>query len=88
MLVSCDFASSEFDEAVRVSGRRAFEATPAAGFPVYYLEFFGNWRPARPERSVPVLSVIAGPNGSGARGDHGQPSVFGAICYSGNHATA
>jgi hypothetical protein len=32
------FASREFDEAVGVAGRRAFDATLAAGLPVFYLD--------------------------------------------------
>ena len=38
MPVLANFASSEFDEAVRAAGRRAFEATLAAGFSVFYLD--------------------------------------------------
>jgi hypothetical protein len=45
-----DFASSEFDEAVRAAGRRAFDATLAAGLPVFYLDRKG-------------LNVMEQPNG-------------------------
>ena len=38
MRVQHSFASSEFDEAVRAAGRRAFDATLAAGLPVFYLD--------------------------------------------------
>jgi hypothetical protein len=33
-----DFESSEFDETVRRAGRRAFDATLAAGLPEFYLD--------------------------------------------------
>jgi hypothetical protein len=33
-----DFLSSEFDEAVYQAGHRAFQATIAAGLPVFYLD--------------------------------------------------
>ena len=36
MAVKYSFGSSEFDEAVRAAGRRAFNATLAAGFPAFY----------------------------------------------------
>jgi hypothetical protein len=45
-----NFASREFDEAVRAAGRRAFYATLAAGLPVFYLEREG-------------LDVMQQPNG-------------------------
>jgi hypothetical protein len=38
MPMQYDFASAEFDEAVGAAGRRAFEATLAAGLPVFYLD--------------------------------------------------
>ena len=38
MSVQLNFASSEFDEAVRAAGRRAFDATLAAGLAVFYLD--------------------------------------------------
>jgi hypothetical protein len=50
MPVAYDFASSEFDEAVRIAGRRAFQATLAAGLPVFYLDREG-------------LNVMEQPNG-------------------------
>ena len=60
-----DFRSTEFDDAVRAAGRKAFEETLAAGLPVFYLDACGlnvmeygdgrrfeiRWRRApRPER--------------------------------------
>ena len=38
MPVRYDFASAEFDDAVSAAGRRAFDATLAAGLPVFYLD--------------------------------------------------
>jgi hypothetical protein len=37
-MASYEFASKEFDDAVRAAGRRAFEETLAAGLPVFYLD--------------------------------------------------
>ena len=69
-----DFASSEFDEAVHAAGRRAFEATLAAGLPVCYLDPEGlnilehptgrrfeiRWVPGRPSGSnYEVLRELA-----------------------------
>jgi hypothetical protein len=36
-----DFRSTEFDDAVRAAGRKAFEETLAAGLPVFYLDAGG-----------------------------------------------
>jgi hypothetical protein len=36
-----EFGSPEFEEAVRMAGRRAFERTLAAGLPVFYLDSEG-----------------------------------------------
>jgi hypothetical protein len=36
-----DFRSTEFDDAVRAAGRKAFEETLAAGLPVFYLDACG-----------------------------------------------
>jgi len=41
MAAAYDFASKEFDDAVRAGTRRAFEATLAAGLPVFYLDSDG-----------------------------------------------
>ena len=38
MPVAYDFASKEFDEAVRAAGHQAFLETLAAGLPVFYLD--------------------------------------------------
>jgi hypothetical protein len=37
-MAAYDFASKEFDDAVRAAGRRAFEESLAAGLPVFYLD--------------------------------------------------
>lgn len=37
-MAAYDFASKEFDDAVRAAGRRAFEETLAAGLSVFYLD--------------------------------------------------
>ena len=51
MAVQYQFASTEFDEAVSAAGRRAFDATLAAGLPVFYLDRDG-------------LNVMEQPNGT------------------------
>jgi hypothetical protein len=38
MPAAYDFCSSEFDDAVRAAGRKAFAETLAAGLPVFYLD--------------------------------------------------
>jgi hypothetical protein len=38
MAVAYDFGSVQFDDAVRVAGRRAFAETLAAGLPVFYID--------------------------------------------------
>ena len=38
MAAAYDFASKEFDDAVRAAGRRAFEETLASGLSVFYLD--------------------------------------------------
>jgi hypothetical protein len=70
----CGFDTSEFDEAVRESGRRAFEATLAAGLPVFYRDREGlnvmmqpdgrrfeiRWIPGAPSgRNYEILREIA-----------------------------
>jgi hypothetical protein len=37
-MAAYEFASKEFDDAVRAATRRAFEETLAAGLPVFYLD--------------------------------------------------
>jgi hypothetical protein len=37
-MAAYEFASREFDDAVRAAGRKAFEETLAAGLPVFYLD--------------------------------------------------
>jgi hypothetical protein len=37
-MAAYEFASKEFDDAVRAAGRRAFEETLAAGLSVFYLD--------------------------------------------------
>jgi hypothetical protein len=41
MPVAYDFASKEFDEAVRATGHQAFLETLAAGLPVFYVDTEG-----------------------------------------------
>ena len=62
MLVAYDFGSTEFDDAVRAAGRKAFAETLAAGLPVFYVDDDGlnvmecadgrrfeiRWRPGAP----------------------------------------
>ena len=38
MAAAYDFLSTQFDDAVRAAGRRAFDATLAAGLPVFYVD--------------------------------------------------
>jgi hypothetical protein len=65
MPVVYDFDSSEFDEAVRASGRRAFEATLAAGFPVYYLDREGLDVMEQPDgRRFEIQWIPGAPSGS------------------------
>ncbi len=37
-MAAYEFASKEFDDAVRAAGRKAFEESLAAGLPVFYLD--------------------------------------------------
>ena len=41
MPVAYDFCSTQFDEAVRAAGRRAFAETLAAGLSVFYIDAAG-----------------------------------------------
>ena len=41
MPVACDFASTQFDDAVRAATRNAFAETLAAGLPVFYRDGTG-----------------------------------------------
>ena len=41
MPVAYDFGSTEFDDAVRAAGRRAFAETLADGLPVFYVDADG-----------------------------------------------
>jgi hypothetical protein len=60
-----DFASKEFDEAVRAAGRRAFDATLAAGLPVFYLDREGLNVMEQPDRRRFEIRWIPGaPSGS------------------------
>jgi hypothetical protein len=38
MAAAYDFCSTQFDDAVRAACRRAFDATLAAGLPVFYID--------------------------------------------------
>jgi hypothetical protein len=59
------FASTEFDEAVRASGRRAFDATLAAGLPVFYLDREGLNVMQQPDgRRVEIRWIPGAPSGS------------------------
>jgi hypothetical protein len=65
MPVQYKFASSEFDEAVRAAGRRAFNATLAAGLPVFYLDREGLNVMEQPDRRRFDIRWIPGaPSGS------------------------
>jgi hypothetical protein len=60
-----EFASKEFDEAVRAAGRRAFEATLAAGLPVFYLDREGLDVMEQPDgRRFEIRWIPGGPSGS------------------------
>lgn len=60
-----EFASPEFDEAVRESGRRAFKATLAAGRPAFYLDDSGLNLMELPDGSKFEIQWIPGaPSGS------------------------
>jgi hypothetical protein len=59
------FGSSEFDEAVRAAGRRAFEATLAAGLPVFYLDRDGLNVMEEPDgRRFEIRWIPGAPSGS------------------------
>jgi hypothetical protein len=65
MPVQYDFESSEFDEAVRDAGRRAFDATLAAGLPVFYLDGEGLNVMQQPDgRRFEIGWIPGGPSGS------------------------
>jgi hypothetical protein len=65
MPVAYDFASSEFDEAVRASGRRAFEETLAAGLPAFYLDCQGLNVMEQPDgRKFEIRWIPGAPSGS------------------------
>jgi len=65
MPVAYDFASSEFDEAVRAAGRRAFDATLAAGFPVFYRDREGLNAMEHPDgRRFEIRWIPGAPSGS------------------------
>jgi hypothetical protein len=65
MPVEYDFASSEFDDAVRVAGRRAFKATLAAGLPVFYLDRGGLNVMEQPDgRKFEIRWIEGAPSGS------------------------
>jgi hypothetical protein len=65
MPVAYNFASSEFDEAVRAAGRRAFEATLAAGLPVFYLDHEGLNVMEQPDgRKFEIRWIPGAPSGS------------------------
>ena len=60
-----NFASTEFDEAVSAAGRRAFEATLAAGLPVFYLDREGLNVMEQPDgRKFEIRWVPGAPSGS------------------------
>jgi hypothetical protein len=59
------FASTEFDEAVSDAGRRAFEATLAAGLPVFYLDREGLNIMEQPDgRRFEIRWISGAPSGS------------------------
>jgi hypothetical protein len=59
------FASNEFDEAVRAAGRRAFDATLAAGLPVFYLDRQGWNIMEQPDgRKFEIRWIPGAPSGS------------------------
>jgi hypothetical protein len=61
----CSFDSSEFDEAVRAAGRRAFNATLAAGLPVFYLDRNGLNVMQQPDgRKFEIRWIPGAPSGS------------------------
>jgi hypothetical protein len=63
--VQHSFASSEFDEAVRAAGRRAFDATLAAGLPVFYLDREGlNVMEQLDGRKFEICWIPGAPSGS------------------------
>jgi hypothetical protein len=65
MPVPHNFASAEFDEAVRAAGRRAFEATLAAGLPVFYLDRDGLDVMQQPDgRRFEIRWIPGAPSGS------------------------
>ena len=60
-----DFASTEFDEAVRAAGRRAFDASLAAGLPVFYLDREGLNVMEQPDgRKFEIRWIPGAPSGS------------------------
>jgi hypothetical protein len=65
MPVVHSFDSSEFDEAVRAAGRRAFDATLAAGFPVFYVDRDGLKLMQMPDgRKFEIRWIPGAPSGS------------------------
>ena len=65
MAVKYSFASSEFDEAVRAAGRRAFDETLAAGFPVFYRDREGFNVLEHPDgRRFEIRWIPGAPSGS------------------------
>ena len=65
MPVQYDFASKEFDEAVSAAGRRAFDATLAAGLPVFYLDRDGLNVMQQPDgRKFEIRWIPGAPSGS------------------------
>ena len=68
MPVPYNFASSEFDEAVRAAGRRAFDATLAAGLPVFYIDHEGLNVMEQPDgRKFEIHWIPGAPSGSNYR---------------------
>jgi hypothetical protein len=65
MPVQHNFESSEFDEAVAAAGRRAFDATLAAGLPVFYLDRDGLNLMQQPDgRKFEIRWIPGAPSGS------------------------
>jgi hypothetical protein len=65
MPVQYHFASAEFDEAVSAAGRRAFDATLAAGLPVFYLDREGlNVMEQPGGRKFEIRWIPGAPSGS------------------------
>lgn len=65
MAAPVNFASNEFDEAVRAAGRRAFDATLAAGLPVFYLDRQGLNVLEQPDgRKFEIRWIPGAPSGS------------------------